>query len=554
MCLMRNLSMSLVYHFFTVIRPRLPADFLGPSVGAFEDSLLSLFSHIESMTKLKKCILILDNIEHILGPEYADSNGGNKSKIGLGSTRRDHLSFRIKNVFLAVMDRMRRSEQHSHSSERKGLLVICTSRSHDDGIVDRFDKVFHLDNPSSIERRYLIELGLGLILSIVPIEGWDGRVTEVVSATVGKSRGDIAQFCREAIESVPQITSEHTYMSRLDAMRNSLQSILPESVRNTSADGMVEMRVSSAKELRQKVRLDDNGNTVFPLLGENMLESWKQLESIIIAPLCRRDSLDVLLYGNAKNSQTLSQRKATSSGVLVSGDPGVGKTALAYHCAAVAAGFNPAIRLLEVSCTSLIHKEVGGSERSLHKLFEAARAAAPCILLLDGIETIAPVRGKDNTTEGTMDRLLSTLLTEMDGVASGGQSTSDKESSNSIGVIGITHNPPSWIDPALLRPGRLEKCIKLEKPDNTARKAIFLNAISGAEIDFSGAGFFDPKDYSQLADAVTMKTPGRSAAEIIALFDNAKMLALKEILADANGGREEYTNISISFRHFLGRG
>jgi SpoVK/Ycf46/Vps4 family AAA+-type ATPase len=345
---------------------------------------------------------------------------------------------------------------------------------------------------------------------------------------------------------VPHINSYQEYMLRLEAMRTSIQSILPESVRNTPADGMVEMRVLSAKELRKSMNFDSNGKELFPLLGNNAIESWKQLESIIIAPLCRRDSLEALLYGNLHNVQTPSTRKGTSSGVLISGDPGVGKTALAYHCAAVAAGFNPAIRLLEVSCTSLIHKEVGGSERSLHKLFETARAAAPCILLLDGIETIAPVRGKDNTSEGTMDRLLSTLLTEMDGVGSDNKTAT----SNSIGVIGVTHNPPSWIDPALLRPGRLEKCIKLEKPDNEARRAIFLNAIPGVKIDFDRAGFFDPKDKNQLADAVAMRTSGRSAAEIMALLENAKMSALKEILA-SNKLNETYRDISISYQYFF---
>ncbi len=525
----------------------MPADFLEPSVGAFEDSIFSLFTHIESIIKFKKCILLLDNIEHFLGTEYGDNEGGNPGN-GHGPRRKDHLSFRVKNTFLAIMDRMRRKGLKSNQNTTgKGLLVICTSRSHDGGILDRFDKIFHFGAPSGIERRYLIETGLGLRRNN-SIENLDGDLAQVVNATVGKSRGEIAHFCREAIEAVPFIHMENDYILRLDAIKASLQSILPESIRNNPTDGMIEMRVLSAKDLRRNIRVDENGNDVLPLLGDNAIESWKQIQNIIIAPLCRRDSLDELLFGNSGHSQILSQRKANSSGVLISGDPGVGKTALAYHCAAVAAGLNSAIRLLEVSCTSLIHKEVGGSERSLNKLFATARAAAPCILLMDGIETIAPVRGKDNTTEGTMDRLLSTLLIEMDGVGSGGNSSSK---SNSIGVIGTTHNLPSWIDPALLRPGRLEKCIKLTNPDSSARKSIFLNAIADANIDFSGAGFFDPKDSIQLAEAVALKTVGRSAAEIIALYENAKMLALKEIISSEYKHLEGHEAFGISFRHFL---
>ena len=508
-----------------------------------------MFSHVESsIVQSNKCILLLDGIEHILGPEFVDSSGGNNSKIGSAKMQQDHLSFRIRNIFLAIVDRMRRNNCKQSDTKSKGLLVVCTSRSHDDDIVDRFDKQFHLDSPNIDERQNLIEIGLGLRNGMAGNDIHE-KLAGVVSVTFGKSRGDIAQTCREAIGLVPQIASSEDEMARLDVMRTALQSILPESVRNAPAGGLVEMRVSSAKELRYAITLDDNGNEVFPLLGDNAQAAWTQLENIIVAPLCRWRSLDVLLYGNSNDAATSSQRKANSSGVLLTGDPGVGKTAIAYHCAAVAAGINPAIRLLEVSCTSLIHKELGGSERSLHKLFETARAAAPCILLLDGIENIAPVRGHDNTTEGTMDRLLSTLLTEMDGVTSNGK-TSSVGNGNNIAIIGITHNPPAWIDPALLRPGRLEKCIHLEQPSNAARRDIFLNAISDMNIDFSGAGFFDPKDSSQLADKVTMRTQGRSAAEIISLCENAKMLALRDVLA--SGKSDDITmDLSVSYHHFV---
>ena len=131
-----------------------------------------------------------------------------------------------------------------------------------------------------------------------------------------------------------------------------------------------------------------------------------------------------------------------------------GKTVLAYHCAAVAAGIIPSIKLIDVTCTSLIQKELRGLGRGIQKLFATARAAAPCILLLDGIENIAPVRGHDNTTEGTMDRVLSTLLTEMDGISNttdqAGYQNGMEANGNSVVIIGVTHNSSSWIDPALL--------------------------------------------------------------------------------------------------------
>jgi SpoVK/Ycf46/Vps4 family AAA+-type ATPase len=76
---------------------------------------------------------------------------------------------------------------------------------------------------------------------------------------------------------------------------------------------------------------------------------------------------------------------------------------------------------------------------------------------MDGIENVAAVRGNDPTTEGTLDRVLSTLLVELDGVEE-----NSEHSGGSIAVIGITHNA-CWIDPALKRPGRLDTVVHLER-------------------------------------------------------------------------------------------
>ena len=122
---------------------------------------------------------------------------------------------------------------------------------------------------------------------------------------------------------------------------------------------------------------------------------------------------------------SVANSKPMRVGALLAGPPGSGKTSLAFHCASLAAsapGTNN-VSLLDVSATSLVHKEMGGSERAVRALFAAARRAAPCIVLLDGIENVAPRRGKDTTTGGTMDRVLSTFLTEMDGIDTGGGAT-----------------------------------------------------------------------------------------------------------------------------------
>ena len=85
------------------------------------------------------------------------------------------------------------------------------------------------------------------------------------------------------------------------------------------------------------------------------------------------------------------------------------------------------------------------------------RRVAPCILIMESIEAVSGVRGNDMTTEGTMDRILSTLLVELHGVET---YNGLGERSKSVGVVGTTQNE-KWIDPAMLRPGRLDRVVAL---------------------------------------------------------------------------------------------
>lgn len=530
-----------------MIRPNFPADFIGSSMGSFEDSLLSLFDYVKSVTESQKCILLLDDVDEIFVDSVKSTNDPNSTTI----VRRSHLAHRIKNLFLDVMDNLRKSNNPHGDNNLNNLLIICTSKMADANLIDRFHVVFRIGDPNGIERRLIIEHSLfkpeGEMTDDIM-----HKLQELIANTVGKSRGDLAQHCREALEIVHGNSSSlEIFSKRLDIVKQSILTKLPESIRNNPAvDGHVDMTVSSARELRREFLLDENGNNIFPFFGDNAKYCWAQLQNLVVTPLCRKNDLDTLLYGGNSEAGAFSKGHSRNSGVLLAGPPGTGKSSLARYCAAIATGLDPNIRLLEVSCTSLIHKELGGSERSVHKLFEAVRCAAPCILVLDGIENISQVRGHDNTSEGTMDRLLSTLLIEMDGVST----ASDHNNKSGIAVIGITHNPIAWIDPALLRPGRLEKCVQMEMPCAKTRKDIFVDAVKDLKIDFTGTGLFDPKDKEQLAEVVAMRTHGKSAADIIAVCNNAKIEAIKENLhiITKNGGDFQRMSIPpMSFRHFM---
>lgn len=481
-------------------------------------SCLFLQVKIAILRKKRKYIILLDDIEHVIGEVYnKGSTLSNGSKVVHHNEQ--HMLSRTRSIFLTIIDRIKCITTNAE------YCVICSAKVVDDGISKRFDKIFHLEEIQSIASRRIIEQHLNL--NGIPL---DHELNELmvgaVESTIGRSRGEIAFFCRDALNQIPFIEGEDDEdlitKRRLLLIKENV--VIPDSIRHASDDGFVEMTALTAEDLRKNIPHDQNGTEVIPLLGRNALESWIQIANIIIAPLCSSGSLDTLLYGGSqKSSQAFSRNQSITSGVLLTGKPGSGKTTIAYHCAAIAAGMDSSVKLLDVSCTSLVHKEVGGSERAITRLFDAARAASPCILLLDGIENIAPVRGNDNTSEGTMDRMLSTLLTEMDGIASKAEISSSNECTR-ISVIGITHNI-SWIDPALRRPGRLEKCINLQQPDFDTRKALVLQEIAGLTIDFSNSLLSDAEE---LAEALALTSSEKSAAEVIAICKEARLLGMRE--------------------------
>lgn len=189
-------------------------------------------------------------------------------------------------------------------------------------------------------------------------------------------------------------------------------------------------------------------------------------------------------------------------GVLLYGPPGCGKT---YLVKAIA-GTGKA-NVLSVKGAELLSKWVGDSERAVRELFRRAREAAPTLVFLDEVDALAPTRGQ-STDGGTTDRVVAALLTELDGV----------ESLRNVVVIGAT-NRPDLIDPALLRPGRLERLVFVPPPDAAARAAIL--RASARSVPLDGA-----VDLDELGAALE----GYSAADCAALIREAALAAMRESL------------------------
>jgi SpoVK/Ycf46/Vps4 family AAA+-type ATPase len=143
-------------------------------------------------------------------------------------------------------------------------------------------------------------------------------------------------------------------------------------------------------------------------------------------------------------------------GILLTGPSGCGKTLIARSI-----GESSRVSFFDIVGVEIIAKEVGQSEKQLHEIFERARAASPSIILFDDIDSIAPKRTFETSVAG--DRLLTTLLVEMDGLLGSDDGV----------VIVATTNRPQALDPALTRPGRFDYIFDIPIPDADARGEIF---------------------------------------------------------------------------------
>jgi transitional endoplasmic reticulum ATPase len=142
-------------------------------------------------------------------------------------------------------------------------------------------------------------------------------------------------------------------------------------------------------------------------------------------------------------------------GILLYGPPGTGKTMLAKAVATESQA-----NFISVKGPEFLSKWVGESEKAVRETFRKARQAAPCVIFLDEIDAITPMRGRSSDS-GVTERVISQILTEMDGL----------EPLHNVVVIAAT-NRPDMIDPALLRPGRFDRLVLIPPPDLEARKEI----------------------------------------------------------------------------------
>jgi len=214
-----------------------------------------------------------------------------------------------------------------------------------------------------------------------------------------------------------------------------------------------------------------------------------------------------------------------AKGVLMYGPPGTGKTLLAKAVANEAES-----NFISIKGPELLNKYVGESEKGVREVFEKARSNAPTVIFFDEIDSIAGQRGRNMSDSGVGERVVSQLLTELDGL----------EELEDVVVVATT-NRPDLIDSALLRPGRLDRHVHVPVPDEDGRRKIF--AVHTRDKPLA-----DDVDLDQLA----RKTEGYVGADIEALCREASMAATREFINSVSPEEAATSagNVRVTMDHF----
>lgn len=277
-------------------------------------------------------------------------------------------------------------------------------------------------------------------------------------------------------------------------------------VRSLSLSSLAPTKLSSVPLSRADFSSALEGFTPASLRNVTLQHSTTTFASIGGLQATRRVLLETLQYPTKYAPIFAQCPLRLRSGLLLYGFPGCGKTLLASAVAGEC-GLN----FISVKGPEILNKYIGASEKSVRDLFERAQAARPCVLFFDEFDSIAPKRGHDST--GVTDRVVNQLLTQMDGA----------EGLSGVYVLAATSRP-DLIDPALLRPGRLDKSLLCDFPSLEDRIDI-ITALA-KKVRLSDEVLEGREEMAELGRL----TEGFSGADLQALVSNAQLEAIHDVL------------------------
>jgi len=391
-------------HFISISGPELVSKFVGES----EEKLRELFKEAKEKAP---SIIFMDEIDAI-APKREDAT--------------NEVERRMVSQLLTLMDGM----------STRGQVIVLAATNRPDAVdpalrrPGRFDREIEIGIPDRTSRKEILQIHT----RNMPVEK-DVNVDELADITHGYTGADLNALAKEAamaaLRSVwPKIIDKKKIPEEIilnlivtrDNFLEALRSIRPSALREVFVE-------------RPNVHWVDIGNL------EHVKEEIKEAVEL---PLREPQIFEKIGIRPIK-------------GILLVGPPGTGKTLLAKAVATERES-----NFISVKGPEVLSKFVGESEKTVRELFRKARMAAPCIIFIDEIDALARSRGSDHMDSGVSERVVDTLLTEMDGL----------QDLKNVVVLAAT-NRPEDIDPALLRPGRFDKIIEILMPDAPARFEIF---------------------------------------------------------------------------------